>query len=198
MSSSLFPTIASIKKEIVRTPVFDTTVQRESSGRELRVSRMSSPRYRYSLEYTLREGSGGDEFRTLLNFFDTHQGSWDSFLFADPKGSAASTYAFGTGDGTTTVFYLKDEMGDRVGGNLAGAGNISIWKAGVLQTYTTHYSNDATTAKITFVTAPAAAAALTWSGTFYRRCRFDSDSLTMERIVSGYWKARVDLVSVLP
>ena len=49
---------------------------------------------------------------------------------------------------------------------------------------------------ITFSVAPAAGAVLTWSGSFYRRCRFDGDKLDTTRFLTGLWEAkRVQLIS---
>lgn len=196
MSASIFPTLAGSEIEIDRSPIYDTTVQRESSGRELRIARQSAARYRYRVRYDfLRQDSGGDEFGTLMTFYATHRGSWDSFLFTDPKDSAVTTASFGTGDGTTTIFYLRDEMGDRIG---ACNGTPAIYKAAVLQTVTTHYTLDSTTGKVTFVSAPTAGQALTWTGSFYRRVRFANDTLATVRRFSRVWKGDVELLSVLP
>jgi uncharacterized protein (TIGR02217 family) len=43
--------------------------------------------------------------------------------------------------------------------------------------------------KITFNSAPAAAAALTWSGNFMFLCRFDDDSLDTAQMMNGLWSA---------
>lgn len=196
MSASIFPTLAGSTIDIKRTPVYDTTVQRESSGRELRISRATAARYRYGITYDfLRQDSGGDELASLMNFLAVHRGQWDSFLFTDPKDSTVTAGSFGTGDGTTTIFYLRDEMGDRIG---ACNSTPLIYKAGALQTITTHYTQDLATGKITFVTAPTGGQALTWTGTWYRRVRFADDTISVTRRWSRVWKADVALVSVLP
>lgn len=197
MSSSIYPTLAGSLIDVERTALYDTTVQRESSGRELRVSRQSAARYRYSISYDFlrQDFSGGDEFATLSNFFATHRGGWDSFLFSDPKEAIYSGAFLGTGDGTTTVFYARDSSLDRIA---AFNGSPAIYVAGALRTLTTHYTQDLATGRITFVTAPTAGQALTWDGSFYRRVRFDGDSLRAQRRFSRVWKASVSLISVLP
>lgn len=197
MSSSIYPTLAGSLIDVDRTVVYDTTVQRESSGRELRLARQSAARYRYFIRYDFlrQDFSGGDEFATLANFYATHRGGWDSFLYTDPKSDTASATSFGTGDGTTTIFYLRDEMGDRIG---ACNGTPSIYKAAVLQTVTTHYTLDSTSGKVTFVAAPTAGQALTWTGSFYRRVRFADDTMKSSRRYSRVWQASVELLSVLP
>ncbi len=197
MSTSIYPTLAGSLITVDRTTFYDTTVQRESSGRELRVSRQSAARYRYSISYDFlrQDFSGGDELATLSNFYATHRGGWDSFLYSDPKESTYAGAFLGTGDGTTTVFYARDSSFDRIG---AFNGSPAIYKAGALQTITTHYTQDLATGAITFVTAPTAGQALTWDGSFYRRVRFANDSWSTQRRHSRTWKATVELVSVLP
>lgn len=195
MSSSIFPTLAGSLIDVSRSAFYDTKVQMEASGRELRISNRSAARYRYRIEYDfLRQDSGGDEAQTLLAFHAAHRGAWDSFLYTDPYNATATATSFGTGDGATTVFYLTDEMGHRIG---APNGTPSIYKAGVLQTVTTHYVLDSTNGKVTWVTAPTAGQALTWTGAFYRRVRFDGDELQVVRRYSRVWKGQASLVSVL-
>ena len=90
---------------------------------------------------------------------------------------------------------MRDSSFERIG---AANGSPAIYVAGALQTITTHYTQDLTVGKITFVTAPTAGQALTWDGSFYRRVRFASDSWATQRRHSRTWKATVELVSVLP
>jgi uncharacterized protein (TIGR02217 family) len=195
LSTSVYPTLAGSQIDVDRTPVYSTTVQTEASGRELRIAQRSAARYRYRISYDfLRQNASPDEAQTLLAFLSVHRGQWDSFLFTDPYNAAASATSFGTGDGTTTIFYLRDEIGDRVG---ACNGTPQIYKDGVLQTVTTHYTLDSTNGKVTFVTAPANGLPLTWTGAFYRRVRFARDDIPMTRRVSRIWRAEVELISVL-
>lgn len=196
MSSTVFPTLAGALIDVEREASYSTIVQRESGGRELRVATQSEAVYRWRISYDfLRQDAGGDEAQTLLAFFKTHRGAWDSFLFTDPYNSSVSLKSFGTGDGTTTIFYLTDEMGERVS---ALNGTATIFKDGFLQTVTTHYTVDSSTGQITFVSAPTAGQALTWSGYFYRRVRFADDQLPIGRRYSRVWKGEARLVSVFP
>jgi uncharacterized protein (TIGR02217 family) len=195
VSTSLYPTLVGAQKEIDRVPFYSSIVQREAGGRELRVNTQTAARYRYRISYDFLRQDTGSEAQTLLAFFATHRGSWDSFLLVDPYNDTATTQSFGTGDGSRTVWYLTDEMGERIGAN---NNTPSIYKAGALQTVTTHYTLDSATGKVTFVSAPANGNALTWTGTFYRRVRFSSDELNVSRRGARIWRADVELVSVLP
>lgn len=50
---------------------------------------------------------------------------------------------------------------------------------------------------VQFVSAPPAGSALTWSGQFYRRCRFLGDRLDTEKFMAGLFAAkRVEFISV--
>lgn len=52
------------------------------------------------------------------------------------------------------------------------------------------------TGLVTFTTAPAAAAPLSWAGQFYRRCRFMGDKLDTEKFMSDLFSAkRVEFIS---
>lgn len=86
MSNEVFPlTLKGLDIKIVRTPVYKTRVQEAVSGKELRASWWSTPRYKYTLTFNfLRQGLNSDEADTLRGFFARHLGSWDSFLLNDP------------------------------------------------------------------------------------------------------------------
>jgi hypothetical protein len=43
---------------------------------------------------------------------------------------------------------------------------------------------------VTFTTAPASGAALTWSGYYAFLCRFDDDVLDFEQFMSKLWEAK--------
>ena len=51
--------------------------------------------------------------------------------------------------------------------------------------------------RITFVSAPAVGAALTWSGQFYKRVRFARDETEFEEFLQDLWSAKkVELITV--
>lgn len=87
MSSLVFPSMAGLDIAIKRMPVYATKIQTASSGKELRASFQSTPRFRYSLPLNfLRQAvlnMDADEAAQLLAFFDTHKGRWDSFWLPD-------------------------------------------------------------------------------------------------------------------
>lgn len=87
MSDQVFPlSLPGLDIKVTRTPVFRTAVQEAHSGKELRASFWSGPRYRYTVTYNfLRQAKNGDEAKTLLDFFEFHKGRHESFLLDDPK-----------------------------------------------------------------------------------------------------------------
>ena len=108
MSNLVFPTMAGLDIAIKRTPVYATKVQTASSGKEMRASFQSTPRFRYSLPLNfLRQAvlnMDGDEAAQLLAFFGAHKGTWDSFWLPDamavnliPNGTSEETNPSGFG-----------------------------------------------------------------------------------------------------
>lgn len=88
MSNSVFPSFAGVDISVKRSEIYATKIQTSSSGKEMRASFQSTPRYRYELRLNfLRQAvynTATDEVAQLKTFFDTMLGSWDSFLFNDP------------------------------------------------------------------------------------------------------------------
>lgn len=192
MSNVLYPTLAGLTWDTTKTPLFSTGVQTAVDLSELRVSYSATPIYDVVLAYDLlRDDSTWNEFRTIFGFVLARYGSWDSFLYADPDDSVALLEPFGTGNGTTTQFQLKRAMGafTESVSNIAAA--PLIYKAGVLQTVTTDYTVNAT-GLVTFTAAPANGAALTWSGTYYLRCRFDVENtpFALNQFMRRMWELK--------
>ena len=74
---------------------------------------------------------------------------------------------------------------------------LAISVAGTLQNPASQYTLSSTGA-VTFASAPAANAQLTWSGSYYRRVRFADPSLQTDRLVSNWYEAKtINLISVI-
>jgi hypothetical protein len=90
MSSLVFPTLPGLDIATKRSEIYSTGVQAAVSGKDLRAAWWSTPKYQYTLTINfLRQANFslqtvGDELVTLTNFYETHKGQWDSFLFNDP------------------------------------------------------------------------------------------------------------------
>ena len=210
MSSQVFPsTLKGFDIKWVRTPVFATMIQAAASGKELRGTFQSFPRYRFTTQLNFARQAGyssntpSDEAGTLTRFFMAHLGEWDSFLLVDNYGSSVTAMPFGTGDGVKVAFQLQKYDPGTWGGPATNFwpasgsgfepifelnGAPSIYINGVLKTAGTDYT--ITNGLVTFTVAPGNPLPLTWTGSFYRRCRFDMDELEMERIVAGAWDGK--------
>lgn len=95
MSGQTFPSFQTVKINVTRTPMYATKIQTSTSGKELRCSWQSTPRYHYTLAIeALRTTKNGDEVATLMNFIDTHKGSYDSFFYTDPYSGQAVRVRF--------------------------------------------------------------------------------------------------------
>ena len=113
MSNQIFPSLKGFDIKVSRKPVYSTLIQPAASGKELRGSFQSYPRYAYALQLNFVRQAGFsaktiyDEAGTLQRFFAAHLGSWDSFLFVDPYDNADTAMGFGVGDGVTTAFQMQ-------------------------------------------------------------------------------------------
>ena len=198
MSSQVFPSLLGIGIAFKRTPFWGTAIQTGASGKELRALFQSSPRWRYVAPLAFARVAGFsaqtviDEMATVNAIFHAMKGQWDSFLFTDPYSNTAALTSFGTGTGAQYAFQLLDIEGFPIY-DLNGV--PSIYVNGVLQTVGVNYTVSST-GLVTFTVAPGAAP-LTWSGAYYRRCRFEMDDFEMEQIVNLCWgNASLKLVSV--
>lgn len=198
MSNAIFPSLAGLLPSTVRVPVWKTLVRQAASGCELRSTLMSTPRWRYVLSFEfLREGRGRDELQQIVGLFNACRGAWGTFLYLDPHDNAVSGAQFGSGDGITTEFQLARPYGGFVEPIAALAGTPAIYKGGVLQASPSNYSVTPS-GRVSFVVPPAPGVALTWSGSFYWRCRFAQDEIETEKFLEGLFKAnKVEFITVI-
>lgn len=204
MSSAVFPTIAGLQWGIVKRPFWNSRVQTSVGGYETRIALASLPRWRWSIAFEfLRQNTTDAEFQTLANFFNARQGKFDSFLYSDPSDNTISDSVslrqnFGTGDGSTVAFQL--------GRSLIASGvfeyiyNLNatpkIYVDAVLKTAGADYN--ISNGLVTFTSAPANTKALTWSGTYYWRARFDQDAADLMEFMDAYWSlGELAFVSIL-
>jgi uncharacterized protein (TIGR02217 family) len=192
VSALLYPTLPGLKFDSKRTLLWRTDIQEAVSGKETRISVRQFPLVRFDLEYELlRDYLATSELKSLVGFYNVHRGRWDSFLYTDPNHNSATLSSFGTGNGSAVAFQLVTRY-QNTGGpgvdelvqNLNGA--PSIYVGGALQSASAYAIGP--TGIVTFNSAPANLAALTWSGSFYYRCRFDSDDMTATEFMRRFWK----------
>lgn len=196
MSDVVFPSLPGLSWGITKTPMWKTVTHESVSGMELRAALMTYPRYRISMRYeVLRAGGGFAELQELIGFFNARRGSWDDFLWLDPDDNTVSGAGFGTGDGATKTFSMGRSFGGFVEPVQAFVSDPQVFVNGVQKATPADYS--ISNGRVTFVTAPANGAALTWSGQFYKRVRFMNDETEFEQFLKDLWSSkRVDLITV--
>jgi len=187
MSSSVFPTLPGMTFDIKKRPQFSTIIQRTASGKEIRSALMSYPLWQFEIGFdVLRSSAAYAEFQTLAGFFLQMMGNYDTFLFNDTSDNSVTAQLFGTGDASTISFQLVRALGGFTEPIQNVNGAPAIYVSGVLKTLTTDYTISSA-GVITFVSAPASGALLTWTGGFYYRCRFDMDVAEFNNFMSGLW-----------
>lgn len=187
MSNTVFPSnIPGLAWDNTKTPVFSSVVRTAASGKELRAAFYSYPLWDFKLSYELLRNStvnGINELKTVLGFFLSRQGKFDSFLYEDPYDCAIADQQIGIGNGSNKVFQLVRDFG----GFLEPVMNVkqvdAIKVGGVA---TTDYSIDSK-GKITLTTAPASGQVVTWSGGYYFRCRFKEDTAEARQFMYKLW-----------
>lgn len=162
-------------------PMHDTVSVRGNEG--VAISRPDAGSYGiYRAEMTVYVPGNGyldgtaQTIDSWLAFLRTIQGPFDTFLFREPLvefmyavANTDADGAIGTGDGAETDFALNHVH--------IRASTLQVWKAGVLQTLTTHYTlEDNNTAPIVrFVLPPSGGQAITVAYEFYYPVRFITD-----------------------
>jgi len=197
MSNAVFPTLPGLMFDVKKAPEFNNVRRTTASQFRTVVSLSDYPIWNISLQYELlRDNAVNDELNQLMGFFLARKGNYDSFLFDDPDANAVTAQNIGTGNGTTTQFQLTRSIGGFAEPVQNPKASPQIYKAGVLQTLTTHYTIDSY-GVVTFVTAPTAGQAITWTGGYYTRCEFKESMLEFNKFMWKMWEARqVDMRSV--
>lgn len=190
MSDILLPDLPGLTWDTTKAPEFSTLAQRSNALQEARASLAPYPLWHFRHAYSvLRAEAAYTELQQLLGFFLARRGKWDSWLFADPDDSTATAEPFGTGNGTDDEFQLARSLGGFVEPCKNVAALPLIYVAGVLKTAGSDYTVSAT-GLVTFASPPAGSAALTWSGTYYYRCRWTEDTSEYTQFAQRLWSAQ--------
>jgi uncharacterized protein (TIGR02217 family) len=107
MSNLVFPSLPGLKWNQTKVPLFSTRTQMATSGRSFRTAFYQYPLYQYDLSYEiLRDDVAHNELRTLMGFYLSRQGAFDSFLYIEPSDNIITGQAIGVGNGVTAAFPL--------------------------------------------------------------------------------------------
>lgn len=200
MTNNVFPAFQGWTYNKEKTPIWKTNIYEATSGKENRIQKWSYPRYKISLNYNFMTDNAVQsvsldkgELEKLQGFFNSVGGPCDDFLFYDEVENTCTDQPFGIGDGTTKTFQLKRALQnwvEPINGILA-APTIKV-----NGTATNSFSWD-NHGYITFSSAPANNAVLTWSGNYYFRVRFENEELKLTRTYEGLWEGiTINLITV--
>lgn len=195
MSNNIFPTtsLKGITFSSFKTPTGARRMQRAVSGRELVVSDYANPIWNFKVMFSfLRDCPVGlitSELRLLMNFYNYHLLSADTFLYQDRDDYTVTDEPLGTGNGTKTQFQLVRRL--YAGGfaeDIIAPNTITNVK--LAGTPTVAYTLDTSTGVITFNSPPGLGVAVTASFTYYFRCRFMDDAVEFERFAHQFWTVK--------
>ena len=196
MSNLVYPTgLLGLKFPVVRRTLWQTMLDVSPSDRVATLQLQPYPLYEWELEYEWLDDSIAESvMKTLLGFFNQHQGGFDSFLFTDPVFNAVTNEQIGTGDGLT-----KDFQTTAVYRNTGGPGRADIIQEfngtpvyQVSGASASHTLNPA--GVVSFLTPPALNAPITWSGSFFYRVRFKNNNLALSEFMHQWWETEQPII----
>lgn len=194
MSSLVYPTLPGLEWNVGRTVLAPPVqIRTTPSQREYRARDASLPRYQYTLSYEFLRSGSQQEWQTLVGFYNQVGGDFDSFLFTDPDDSSVTDQLLGAGNGSNTIFQAVRTLGGfvEVIDSLIAVTNVKVNGTPV------SHSANTSTGVITTSAAPAGGSTVTWTGTFYRRCRFLRGQMEFRKFMQDYWEAkRVEIISL--
>lgn len=184
MSNLLFPNLPGINIERVRSPYWDSKVQRSVSGKALGFTAYTYPLWKYKLKFEVLRSNSLAELQQIVGLFNRVYGRTDTFLFLDEDDYSATDQTIGIGDGVTKAFRLTRTYGEFIE-PLAKAAHVDNVKvAGSPVTGFTESDG-----MLSLLSAPEVGQEIKWSGTFYFRCRFNADTIDFDRFLWQLWKA---------
>lgn len=169
-------------------PVWDVDVMEYGQGSRYVNIKVNQSRYRFSLRHVVERT---DIFSNIIQFFEAMGGPATGFLLDNWLDNStamggtptATDMTLGTGDGTTTVFNLSRQYTQGGASNsrriykpktgtvlIAGSGSPEIAYTITYDTQTSPVAEalvSTTAGTVTFATAPADGAPLTWGGEYY-------------------------------
>lgn len=197
MGNAIFPTFPGLKWGRKKTAVWSTGTQKSASGREFRTAYYSYPQWRFSLSFeVLRTKASVNELEQLAGFFNARKGSFESFLYEDPTDNAVIDQTIGNTVQGVTRYQLVRSMGGFIEPVLAVKERPAVKVGGVALTYGRDYT--VTDKGVLVFNAPQTPNSLiTWTGGFYFRVRFTSDTIDFENVLGSLWTAKkIEFTSV--
>jgi hypothetical protein len=190
MSSLVLPAYKGLVFPIKRTTSYKTLSDTSVANQNANVILQQYPVHSYDLQYELlRDDVTPSEYRAIQGLFNACGGRFDSFLYLDPVFNSVTNEPFGVGDGSNRAFQVTATF-QNVGG--PGAPDIIQNFNGAPLFFDNGSAAGASTLGptgiLTFTTAPLAGHVLTWTGSFYQRCHFTTDTLDAQQFLKGWWQ----------
>lgn len=187
MTLAVFPALPGLSWNVIKSPEWNTAIQRSVSGKELRVALYSYPTWKFSLSYEVLRAGSEQELQVLMGFFNARKGAFEPFLFDDPTDNTVTGQIFGYGDGVQTKFQLSRQITgiENIEPVFATNGTPHVFITGA-ETTAWSVSNGL----VTFSSPPPTGSVLTWTGGFYFRVRFDKDSADFDNFMYRLWQLK--------
>lgn len=190
MSNAVFPTFPGLKWGRKRTAVWSTNIQKSASGREIRSAYYTYPQWKFSLSFeVLRTKASINELEKLAGFFNERRGSFDSFLYEDPTDNKVTDQLIGNVVQGVTRYQLVRNYGGFTEPVLAVKGTPTVKVGGVALTHGRDFSID-NNGVLVLNTPQTPDSPITWTGGFYFRVRFTSDTVDFENFIGHLWNAK--------
>lgn len=188
-----FPQLRGQTYPAVRTLLSAGLHQQGLGGQQTDIDLWPFPRYQYSIPYSfLKNLVAGDGFAEMLGDFENLVGFVNDrravypFYYEDPDDCATSPdgagnpqdQIFGQGDGTTVDYQLVRTLGG-YDEPVYVPNSIPIIKVAGTPTLLFSLGN---LGALTFDSAPAPGALLTWSGFYLWICKFDKESVAFSKM----------------
>jgi uncharacterized protein (TIGR02217 family) len=198
-SYETFPDVPHIINKTRRSDWLTSSAESEYIDNNQRNHR---PFYRYELDMSVLSPSDHDKITDLHITHSGYDGSSGntSFLFKDPDDFQVTDVQFGTGDGSTKKFQLKDKytFGSQTTKFPRGhidEGTETIKNAGS-EVADSDIGINYDTGVVEFSTAPADGNALTATFEFFRLCQFASDTVSVEHATAARRSQTIEIVEV--
>jgi uncharacterized protein (TIGR02217 family) len=186
----------SMAKGLKKNPNFNTVFQPVAAGRgNASIGLKPYPTWDFEFDMDRITGNEALTSSTVASFLGTQmacQGRNNLFLFTDPQDNTVAYAGSGmlnvttgaaapmgiTGDGSSTQFQLARSIGGVAWDVIQNLnGSVTVKVNGTVTTP----SSVSSTGVVTFSSAPANSATLTWTGNFYFLCRFSEDTVDATR-----------------
>lgn len=197
MGNAVFPEFPGLKWGRKKTAVWSTGTQKSASGREFRTAYYTYPQWRFSLSFeVLRTKASVNELEKLAGFFNARKGSFESFLYEDPADNAVTDQPVGN----TVQGVARYQLVRSMGGFIEPVSAVKEWPAVKVGGTALAYGRDYTVTDkgvLVFNTPQPPGRPITWTGGFYFRVRFTSDTVDFENVLGSLWAAKkIEFTSV--